>query len=726
MEDVEEGAEHVFQDWQEVLPEVQEPNPFKGGGEEAVVCEEEVKLASFEQQIAELKDVGVKHLTLAAPLLNRKEATVIAATSKLFARYRALQVPVFRIKTDRAKEFVSKRFREWTTARDLEHCFTAGDEPTGNSRAEIEVGVLKNAARVLLQSAGLPVRDWPTALRHAAEERHRGQLRAFGLNLPWLIPYGCKAMVRTKTWHRRWDEWKHPMIEATVMGLAEGMASSAGAYWVMTIDGHGLRTTVTVRPHRAATIEGGVQAVGSGSLGDGGLDRNRPERDGQDAAELLHQENPHSIANQLKEAAEFWAVFDGKAQPPSPDRDGDPGDGEGDAQADDFEAQVHGLLMTEVDEQDAVNRRYRLQGKQPAHRLHQQGRRPGGEEVYAAVKALKKSVDLLKHQELEECQGCGLRKVAVEMECRVCETSTKKDKVENIVLEGIKSITKEVQVMNEPRQGLQQVIVDEVAMSISPEGQTDACIRQLRRDAMWLDRKIQDDHQELVHIMKAVGTGEKEATPQEAEVLQTYLVGTKQILEERDLWIPPVENEVMVLENTGTLVRKTPGEVKTLVDSGVYIEIIPGKLLCSRKAPCGRRKARIVGCGNFGTPDKTVTTSTGGIDAVALRVMMMVASQRGWACGSTDIKSAFPQAPKRSAAHRVTLVKPPQLVVQLGIVPPGTMWAAEGALYGLRESPEDWTCRNQCLRKGSTNGTVGMEDCGPGWQGEGLPENLRG
>ena len=163
--------------------------------------------------------------------------------------------------------------------------------------------------------------------------------------------------------------------------------------------------------------------------------------------------------------------------------------------------------------------------------------------------------------------------------------------------------------------------------------------------------------------------------------------------------IPPVESEVMVLENTSTLVRKTPEEVKALAQSGIYIEIIPGKLLCSRKAPCGRRKARIVGCGNFGTPDETVTTSTGGIDAVALRVLMMVASQRGWTCGSTDIKSAFLQAPKRSAAHRVTLVKPPQLVTQLGIVPPGTMWAAEGALYGLRESPEDWAChRNQCLR----------------------------
>ena len=56
------------------------------------------------------------------------------------------------------------------------------------------------------------------------------------------------------------------------------------------------------------------------------------------------------------------------------------------------------------------------------------------------------------------------------MECRVCETPTKREMVENIILEGITSIAKEVQVMNELRQGLQRVIVDEVAMSISPEG----------------------------------------------------------------------------------------------------------------------------------------------------------------------------------------------------------------------------------------------------------------
>ena len=81
-------------------------------------------------------------------------------------------------------------------------------------------------------------------------------------------------------------------------------------------------------------------AIGNGDPGGASTEGSRPERAGQDAVELLHQEGPHSIANQLKEAAEFWEVFDDQAQPPSPDGN--------------------------------------VQGKQPAHRLHQPGRRPGG------------------------------------------------------------------------------------------------------------------------------------------------------------------------------------------------------------------------------------------------------------------------------------------------------------------------------------------------------------
>ena len=72
---------------------------------------------------------------------------------------------------------------------------------------------------------------------------------------------------------------------------------------------------------------------------------------------------------------------------------------------------------------------------------------------------------------------------------------------------------------------------------------------------------------------------------------------------------------------------------------------------------------------------------------MTFRLLMAVESQRNWAIGSTDIKCAFMNAPKRPQAHRVTLVRP----LQLGVVPEHHLWQATGALYGLRESPEDWT-----------------------------------
>ena len=90
---------------------------------------------------------------------------------------------------------------------------------------------------------------------------------------------------------------------------------------------------------------------------------------------------------------------------------------------------------------------------------------------------------------------------------------------------------------------------------------------------------------------------------------KTYLVENRQVLAEKQLWMQPIGNEVDALENTKTLKRRISREVNELIASGATVEVIPGKLLCSRKGPCGRRKARIVGCGNFGSPDESVTVS---------------------------------------------------------------------------------------------------------------------
>lgn len=62
-----------------------------------------------------------------------------------------------------------------------------------------------------------------------------------------------KNVIEVSSGH--WDWTSHNLCLtdakpwwAVVLGLTEGMASSAGAYWMNTVDGHGFRTTVVVQP----------------------------------------------------------------------------------------------------------------------------------------------------------------------------------------------------------------------------------------------------------------------------------------------------------------------------------------------------------------------------------------------------------------------------------------------------------------------------------------------
>ena len=94
-----------------------------------------------------------------------------------------------------------------------------------------------------------------------------------------------------------------------------GLASTAGGYWIRTVDGHGFRTTVAVRPRCSATINGGVQEVQQPEQ------PRAVEHSGEDAArqieDLAERGDEHSVLEQLKAAAEFRELFDDIPQPPS-------------------------------------------------------------------------------------------------------------------------------------------------------------------------------------------------------------------------------------------------------------------------------------------------------------------------------------------------------------------------------------------------------------------------
>ena len=81
-----------------------------------------------------------------------------------------LQIPMYRLHSDRAKEFLSAEVKRWATMHQLMQTYTAGDEPEGNARTEREIGMIKARTRLLLRTSKSPVSFWPLAARQALEE----------------------------------------------------------------------------------------------------------------------------------------------------------------------------------------------------------------------------------------------------------------------------------------------------------------------------------------------------------------------------------------------------------------------------------------------------------------------------------------------------------------------------------------------------------------------------
>ena len=75
------------------------------------------------------------------------------------------------------------------------------------------------------------------------------------------------------------------------------------------------------------------------------------------------------------------------------------------------------------------------------------------------------------------------------------------------------------------------------------------------------------------------------------------------------------------------------GEYNALVeDSSISVEVIPAKMVFNRQ-PTGRRKTRIVACGNFCEHQKT--------DLFASMMIRKCALEASWHLVSVDVKTAF-------------------------------------------------------------------------------------
>eukprot|EP00971_Amphidinium_carterae_P266116 5278854-Amphidinium_carterae.1 len=108
----------------------------------------------------------------------------------------------------------------------------------------------------------------------------------------------------------------------------------------------------------------------------------------------------------------------------------------------------------------------------------------------------------------------------------------------------------------------------------------------------------------------------------------------------------------------------------------------------------GKKKVRIVCCGNLQTVLEFEETSTQTPPFSMLRLALAMASAFGWMVASADISTAFLYASLHQddveLGFDTVYVRPPKVLVQIGLVKPGILWKLKKSLYGLRTSPLAW------------------------------------
>ena len=246
-------------------------------------------------------------------------------------------------------------------------------------------------------------------------------------------------------------------------------------------------------------------------------------------------------------------------------------------------------------------------------------------------------------------------------------------------------------------------------------GQVSKLLRVARLECGWFEgvlkrwSPVEEVHTSLKGLTTDIPLGEQEL--EAAEVfLQTRTVSLDEARKELEKWKGPGQDEVTALEETtGAVERVTVEQVEEWIRAGYKVMQVPGKAVLTRKAGVGRRRLRAVCCGNY-LPAESLGLAksdlyAGGVEALTVRVVLVyVASRPDWCGCILDVKCAFLYAPARSIQEdaekqTIIVVRPPYLLVQLGLLGPQHRWKIIRALYGLQTSPKDWALyRDQELK----------------------------
>ncbi|CAL1145464.1 unnamed protein product [Cladocopium goreaui] len=189
---------------------------------------------------------------------------------------------------------------------------------------------------------------------------------------------------------------------------------------------------------------------------------------------------------------------------------------------------------------------------------------------------------------------------------------------------------------------------------------------------------MEDDEKVAVMVLDSITMVKELIGPEKGEeVLQTRIVSQAEVRRSIEVWRPSIEKELTSLfETKGALRKITEAEVKKLLDED-RAELIPSKLVFTVKPDQtnkgGKKKTRLLACGNFSEREEGQDLFAGGASAVALRAALTVD------------ENGEKMEPRRA------IIRPPALLILAGLAKPDEFYEVIMALYGYKESPKLWS-----------------------------------
>ena len=162
------------------------------------------------------------HFPMVIPIFHKGKSSVLRAIQQMYVLLKKHDFPLFRIHTDRGREFVNKELRSYLLARDVYHTSTPADLPQANGLVERFIGILKSQARSVLYQSGMGENHWPSALRHVASQRFETSLSSLGAKPRKFLPFGSKVVVQARSWNHK--TWLPRGMDAQVLCPADGVS----------------------------------------------------------------------------------------------------------------------------------------------------------------------------------------------------------------------------------------------------------------------------------------------------------------------------------------------------------------------------------------------------------------------------------------------------------------------------------------------------------------------